>query len=384
MASLRRHPRSPFWFACYTGVDGRRVQRSTGAADKNKALRIALEYEKAVADGRAGRFTENQARRVLADIFILSNKTALPSSTVADFMQSWLKRKELEAGEKTAIRYGVAVRQFLEHLGQRRNLEIAHLVRADVAGFRDALAQRASAGTANISIKILRAALSQARRDGLCEANAAEGVSLLKKREKSKRRGFTVEELKRVMAVADPEWRGMILTGFYTGLRLGDIAKLTWLNVDLQHENIRLETGKTARTMDIPIIEPLLKHLETIPAGDDPHQPLFPRAQESYEKSYFNGDLSRQFYRLLVSAQLAPPRKFKETGKGRQVRHQQNELSFHSLRHACTSELKNAGVSDAVAMDIIGHESAAMSAHYTHIGTEAKRSALAKLPDITA
>jgi len=33
--------------------------------------------------------------------------------------------------------------------------------------------------------------------------------------------------------------------------------------------------------------------------------------------------------------------------------------------------------------DIIGHESAAISANYTHIDDVAKRWALAKLPDIT-
>jgi hypothetical protein len=46
--------------------------------------------------------------------------------------------------------------------------------------------------------------------------------------------------------------------------------------------------------------------------------------------------------------------------------------------------LKNAGVSEAVARDIIGHESAAISRHYTHIDEASKRKAIAKLPDVTA
>ena len=47
-----------------------------------------------------------------------------------------------------------------------------------------------------------------------------------------------------------------------------------------------------------------------------------------------------------------------------------------------TSLLKNAGVSEAVAMDIIGHDSKAISQHYTHIEQNAKRAALSKLPDL--
>jgi hypothetical protein len=54
------------------------------------------------------------------------------------------------------------------------------------------------------------------------------------------------------------------------------------------------------------------------------------------------------------------------------------------LRHTATSLLKNAGVSEAVARHIIGHESAPISRHYTHIDESSKRKALAKLPDVTA
>jgi integrase len=37
------------------------------------------------------------------------------------------------------------------------------------------------------------------------------------------------------------------------------------------------------------------------------------------------------------------------------------ELSFHSLRHTAVSLLKEAGIPDAVVMELVGHESAAMS-----------------------
>ena len=65
-------------------------------------------------------------------------------------------------------------------------------------------------------------------------------------------------------------------------------------------------------------------------------------------------------------------------GKSPKVR---SEVTFQSLRHTATSLLKNAGVSEAVARDIIGHESAAISRHYTHIDEGSKRKALAKLFD---
>jgi hypothetical protein len=45
--------------------------------------------------------------------------------------------------------------------------------------------------------------------------------------------------------------------------------------------------------------------------------------------------------------------------------------------------LKRAGVSDAVAREIIGHESAAVSRLYTNIDTPTLEAALAKMEDLT-
>ena len=60
------------------------------------------------------------------------------------------------------------------------------------------------------------------------------------------------------------------------------------------------------------------------------------------------------------------------------MKRQQSPLTFHSLRHTAVSLLKNAGVSDVIAMDIIGHKSEAVSRRYTHIESDTKRKALVR------
>ncbi len=382
MASLRRFPRSRYWFACFTLPDGRRTQQSTKTTDRKEAQRIANKYEDAAVESRSGRLLEGQARKVIAEIFAIGNRDQLPSSTTQDFCRSWLKRKELEAGDKTHIRYRVTIEQFLKFLGSKATFEITRITRREIMEFRDSMAERVSANTVNVNLKIVRAAFNQARRDGLVDSNQAEQVTLLKSKKSSSRRPFTLEELKTVMATADEEWRGMILVGTYTGLRLGDIAQLKWSNVELDTDEIRLVTGKTDRDMGIPMARTLLNFFETFRKKAKPDDPVFPRACNCYEESPNNGRLSKQFHQVLVDAGLAEKRKFKETGKGHSVKHTQSELSFHSLRHTATSLLKNAGVSDAVARDIIGHESVAVSRNYSHIDTETKRKAVDKMPDI--
>jgi integrase len=206
-------------------------------------------------------------------------------------------------------------------------------------------------------------------------------VDKLKVRSESKRRPFTAAELRRVLqACGDTEWRGMVLFGIYTGARLGDIARLTWRAADLQTKEIAFTTGKTGRRMILPLAKPLRDYLESLPSTENPDAPIFPQAAASAK---WTGTLSNGFYEVIVSAGLAEPRTKQSTGRGRNASRPVGELSFHSLRHSATTFLKAAGVSDALAREIIGHDSAAISRGYTHLSTEDLRAAMDKLPDIT-
>lgn len=424
MASLRISPNSKFWIACFTDSAGIRTQKSTKVPidgfpraqlkglqnffiqkfkatlslpdsqsqvkDLNRieakrlAQRIADHFEEAARAARAGQLTERQARKVISEIYAKSNQDALSSSTIRDFCRAWLQRKELESNGRTAERYKTAIEHFLDFMGARANRDLAHLSAKEITQLRDHLAQALSPSSANFTVKVVRAALNQARRDGLTDTNEASRVSLLQNGQKLQRRPFTTDELKAVLDVADEEWRGMILVGLYTGLRIGDIAVLTWGHVDLKHEEVSVATQKTGRRQVIPLAGPVMRHLSGIPTHGDPNSPLFPRAAACRGRNRHGGALSNQFYDILVKAGLAQKRDHKGKGKGRDAKRQLNVLSFHSLRHTATSMLKNAGVSDVVARDIIGHDSEAVSQNYTHIDVATKRAAIAKLPDIFA
>jgi len=84
------------------------------------------------------------------------------------------------------------------------------------------------------------------------------------------------------------------------------------------------------------------------------------------------------------AAGLVAPRSHKapKEKKRRNARRNVSEISFHALRHTAVSLLKSAGVSDAIARDLAGHESAEISRLYTHIDQDTKRSAVNKLPEI--
>jgi integrase len=426
MASLRKKDRSPFWYACFSMPDGIRTQRSTGvpyqgveradferlketltkllgeevtlpesakgkvlsATDARRlAMRIASHFEDASREASAGGLTEARARKTIADIYAVANRDKMPSSNLDAYLDGWLSRKALEAGENTHTKYVGIVDRFKTFLGSRTQRDISAITAADITKWRDDMAGNLSVGTVNVALKIIRSAFAAARRDGLIDVNQAERVSILKRRRDAvERRPFTLDEVKSLLKVASEEWQGMILFGLYSGQRLGDLAALTWQNVDLQRQELRLVTEKTGRRAIIPLAMPLVRHLMTLPTSDDPAAPLFPKAFGTVERLGRASQLSNQFYDLLVSANLAKKKTHhvKEgEEKGRDAKRTLSKLSFHCLRHTATSLLKNAGVSDAVAMEFIGHDSAAVSRNYTHISAEALKGALASMPDVT-
>jgi integrase len=379
MASLRRLPNCKNWVACFTDATGRRLQRSTGTPKRKAAMLTAWQYEEAARKLK----TEAQIRRVMSDLFRSISGDALPAGTIKEFLRAWIVRKHAENADRTAERYESVVDAFLTHLGGRATLDLNYLTAKDILSFRDKLLIRVAPSTVNQHIKILRIALNQAKREGLIQANPATQVMRVKRvGDEMDRRAFTLPELKQILQVATDEWRGMIAFGLYTGQRLGDIARLTWNSVDVERQEIRFAAAKTKRRTVLPIAAPLLEYLTKLPAADDPAHPLFPKLAARLRASNRAGTLSNQFHDILVAAGLASKRSHRTMGKGRGARRQASQISFHSLRHTATTLLKAAGVSDAVAREFVGHDSAAVSQNYTHIETAVLRKAAEKLPNI--
>jgi integrase len=381
MASLRRLPDTKNWIACFTDSAGRRLQRSTGTRKRKEAMLVAWKFEEAARKLK----TETQIRRVISDLFQSIAGEPLPSGTIEEFFRDWTERKHSENADRTAERYASVAQQFLTDLGDKAKLDLNYLSAKDVLSFRDKLLKRVAPSTVNQHVKILRVALNQAKREGLIQTNPAAQVMRVKLAgDEVERRAFTLPELKQILRVATDEWRGMIAFGLYTGQRLGDIARLTWNNIDTERQEIRFAAAKTKRRIVLPIAAPLFDYLTNLPAAEDATQPLFPKLAARLRSSNRAGTLSNQFYDILVAAGLAPLRSHRGTGKGRGSRRARSQISYHSLRHTVTSLLKAAGVSDAVAREFVGHESAAISQHYTHIETAALRRAAEKLPNIFA
>jgi integrase len=390
MPSIHRQPSRPYWFCAYSIFDPqtnhtKRVFRSTKTSDRKQALEICRAWHKAALLARNGKLSVDAAREVIAqgvaDVFTHANAESLPSDSIKSWCDTWLQAKSIEAEEATHARYKRILERFLEFIGSKAKRDLSTLQASDIGRFRDAEAKERARATANMSVKVLRICFGEAVRQGLLAVNPAVRVKLVKLSKESKRRPFTLGEIKRILKACrdDQEWRGLVLFGLYLGQRLGDLARLTWRAIDLENRETAFTARKTGRRIVLPLVEPLVDYLTSLPTTDNPNAYIFPRAGNAKRTA----SLSNQFREILADAGLVEPRTHKAAKQGRSQAREPSELSFHSLRHSAVTMLKASGLSDVFAREIIGHESAAVSRQYTHLSTDDLRAAMQRLPDVT-
>lgn len=178
---------------------------------------------------------------------------------------------------------------------------------------------------------------------------------------------LTADELGRVLAAADPPWRGIIACGAM-GLRKGEIWGLDVDDVDLRRRELHVRrshsrsTTKTGQERIVPIHPALLGAVqESVLLAKGRTCVLFPGARGG-----------RRDERSGCARELATA--LKRAGVRRHLR-------FHDLRHTAATLLLQAGVPVAHVGRILGHSSIQMTADtYGHLQTEDLHAAMARVP----
>jgi len=90
---------------------------------------------------------------------------------------------------------------------------------------------------------------------------------LLKRNANARDKVLTQEQFQRLLEYSSRHLKGILGTGYYTGMREGEILSLTWDKVDLKNRLIRLEATDTKdkEPRNIPICDELYEILMAIP-----------------------------------------------------------------------------------------------------------------------
>jgi integrase len=417
MASLRKRKGSNVWQAQYYVPDPetgglKQVRKSTGQTNKKLAMAAAIELERtalgtikagtdasrlakavlaeAVAEIERETFTGLSARKHLAKLLSLATGEELKSYTLETWTAEWLRRKSRDSSKATMARYKGHLDAFLDWLGdERRKKPLESVTPQHVREWRESLQDAGRAGKTVLSyVKDLGAVYRAAIREGLVAFNpCSTAIGDVETSDSIDRKPFSGQEVATLLKAAPTEeWRGLILVAAFTGLRLGDAARLSWASVDLQAKRITLvpsKTKKKKREVRIPIQSDLLSFFESVPVNDDsPDAPVFPVLAKTPVNTMKG--LSSTFVNIMAAAGVdrgKPSRVLEEgqtAGKGRIT----YERGFHSLRHTFTTWLRTAGVSEEDRMALTGHSTRESHQIYSHTDEAALRDAVAKLPKL--
>ncbi len=168
-------------------------------------------------------------------------------------------------------------------------------------------------------------------------------------------RYISVDEEKRLMTALDdsPRAKQVLTIALYTAMRLSEILKLKWQDVDLERKHIFIRNTKNDLLRSVPIIAQVERGLLELQIENNGG---FVFRQDKTKPQW----LYRDFWAAVKTADIP-------------------DLRIHDLRHSAASRLADAGVHISVIAELLGHKDWKTTKRYTHATDPAKREAMARL-----
>ncbi len=365
-------------------VNGEKIRKSTGTADREEAERIRREYMAQFTARDAVAQAEKLADAVKtaeakAEAAAIRAAEALPALRMDEALEAYLndfKRKTEQPTTKStdhnvAICIGRLCKWIAEH--HPECVEMRQFTAAMAEEYFKHLYSDLAATTCGIRLAILRRVWKVLGEQAKCRADP--WAKLKAKRSSSRRReNFTPEQVEKIFAKLKPgtELHALCTIGRYTGLRLSDAATLKWSSVDLADNMIELipmKVQKYGKPVRIPI-HPALRSVLTMQPKDGEY--VLPKSADLYLRDPTN--LTKKMNTLLHAVGLDTNEKVDG------YKHRVAKYGFHSFRHSFVSTCGELGIPQSVVQELVGHFSPEMTQHYFHLRDDTARKAIAMFP----
>jgi len=166
-------------------------------------------------------------------------------------------------------------------------------------------------------------------------ANPVKQVAFLKENNK-RLRFLSKEEIIKLYEFLSGEALALVKFAINTGMRRGEIMKLTWHDIDILQRLIYIKDSKSGESRVIPMNETLVNLLCSLRKGADV-SPVFSSVHRT------------AFENALEEAKI-------------------DDASFHTLRHTFASHLAMEGVDLFTLSKLLGHSDIKMTMRYAHLG----------------
>jgi site-specific recombinase XerC len=148
----------------------------------------------------------------------------------------------------------------------------------------------------------LSAAFNAALRQGHISVNPCAGIESLNDKA-TRKKIFTPEQVSALISAAEGDWKGVIMVGFYCGMRLNDACNLRWRDFDLVSpiKTITYEPRKTGEAVTVAVHPALEDYLLGLPAPDNDDAFVFPAVAQRKNVS----PLSKAFCKIMQRARIS-------------------------------------------------------------------------------
>lgn len=353
----------------YLGPDGKQNRRSTkvpvaGGLYKGEKLSPKQAEKRALLVGA-------EIAKADFDEHVSHNNV-----TVRAHLNEYARRAARHLSEKSARTNRSSFDRFMKWLGPRADMPLRFLTKGDAKMYLEDRRVNVRCNTVIREACCFKVAWEDAVDKDIVPKNIWRGITIPRDKgeEILRSEAFTMDEVRYMIANFPPEWSSAIRCSFESfGQRLGDIRRLRWKQFDWEKGVIRFVTGKCDRVMEQPMRPGFLEWVkarweaEGCPKDGFLH-PHLARTTTS---------ISSEFTLLMEQHGIGERQEYCE---GDRKAHRTK--TFHSVRRAAATQIHATGISETMAMKLVGHNSSAVHAVYVKPDTEILRNLAAQIPDI--
>jgi len=208
--------------------------------------------------------------------------------------------------------------------------------------------KRRKKSTLNRVINNVKACLNRAFQNGHVSSDAAwRRLRKFRGADGARTQWLTVDQCRRLINAAAPDFRPLVHTAMLTGARWGELRALKCRDYDPVSGTVIIAESKSGKPRRVYLTDDGKAAFESWTAGRGESEVIF---KDRFGNPWGSHDQHRPMVAACMAAAIEPP------------------VGMHTLRHSYASSLVQAGVSLAIVAEALGHADTRMvSKHYGHL-----------------